>query len=369
MKQVKAQDEMTIFINESVEDAVIAMEAFGSPFMKAIGHDFNQGWVNTADPMNFGQFDIRLVATASFAPKSDWTFAPADYGLYSPVTDPDEATAYTNSFVYTNSTEMPTIFGDPTDATITMTAEVPNSDPPARIKVQSDLTLHTLGEYEIRGAPMLMPQVNIGLVKGTQLMVRGLPPVDVPAYSDMEQLEATYFGFGILHDIKQWIPGLKVLPFSWSVYGTYSNADLTLNGPFLVNTDLPEYEPGGDAPANYDEQSMNFNTKGYSFGTIVSKKLPVITLFGGFDYASSTTELTFDGPYPFVAPDEDYINNGNLILGHTDRSFGFDTEQSQFGIMGGVRFKLWLMNLTVSGTYAPDGYSVASVAFGVGNFR
>ena len=355
VKPSKAQDEMAIFVNESIEDAETVMTAYGSPLLKSLGTNFNTGWLNTADVKSFGQFEIRLVATASFAPDADKTFAPANFGL----DNPEE------SHIFTSEPILPTIFGEMQDAQVTVQARGPND---SELQVVGTYTIPTL---EVGGSPMLMPQVDIGLMKGTELMVRGLPPVDMPTYSELDKLTTSYFAVGLKHDIKQWIPGLKLLPFSWSVYGAWSNAELTYDGPFLIPSDIVDntsgidqvnYAPGEEQYQNaYDQQQMSFDTKGITIGTMVSKRLPVITLFGGFEYNTSTTKLLFEGAYPYVNFDEEFE--------HLIDEMNVEANQGNFGITGGVRFKLLLMSITAAGNYVPEGYSSITLGVGLGNFR
>lgn len=49
-------------------------------------------------------------------------------------------------------------------------------------------------------SPLPIAQLSLGLIKGTELMVRGFPKFEVEGY------KAGYFWVGIKHDIKQWIP-------------------------------------------------------------------------------------------------------------------------------------------------------------------
>ena len=343
----KAQDEMTIFINESVEDAENVMTAYGSPLLRSLGTNFNTGWLNTADVKSFGQFDIRLVTTASFAPEKDKTFAPADYGL-----DNEET-----SHIFTDEPVLPTIFGEMQDAQVTVKAQGPND---SELKVVGTYTIPTL---QVGGAPMIMPQVGFGFVKGTEIMIRGLPPVELPTYEELDNLTTSYFSIGLKHDIKQWIPGIKSLPFSWSVYGAWSSAELYYDGPFIVPEDMKDEVnfAEGSQRENYNNQRMTFDSKGVVFGTMVSKKLPVITLFGGFEYNTSTTSMLLEGAYPYVNFDGDFE--------HIFDRMGIESDQQNFGITGGVRFKAWLLSVTASGTYMPDAYSSITLGIGLGNFR
>ncbi|MFW5974850.1 MAG: DUF6588 family protein [Bacteroidota bacterium] len=351
--KVKAQDEMTVFVNESIEDAENVMNAYGSPLLRSLGTNFNAGWLNTAEVMNFGQFDVRLVGTAAFAPNKDKTFAPADYGLDSQET----------SNIFTDEPVLPTIFGEMQDAQVTVRAKGPDD---SELRVVGTYTVPTL---EVGGSPMLMPQVNFGFVEGTEIMIRGLPPVKLPTYEELDKLTTSYFAVGLKHDIKQWIPAVRSLPFSWSVYGGWSNSNLYYDGPFLIpediigNTDMDEveYAEGEEQYQNeYGQQRMSFETNGITLGTMVSKRFPVVTLFGGMEYNTSTTGLLFEGAYPYVNFDEEFE--------HLVDELNVSGKQTNFGVTGGVRVKLFLLSITASGTYMPDAYSSITLAVGVGNF-
>lgn len=355
---LRAQDELGTLISESIEDTESATKAYGGPFLKAIGTDFNTGWVNTGEPMAIGQFDVRLVGTAAFAPKDDWSFRPADYDL-------DEAE---KGGLFTNAETLPTIFGDATNATIEARA---TSQDGTEVETKSNIPIETLG---VRGAPMLMPQLNIGFYKGTQLMIRGLPPVNMPSYEELQRLKTSYWAIGLQHDIKQWIPGLKVAPFSWSVYFAYSNASMSLGGPFYTFEMLNEnyYANSGEyleqppALPDYDAQSLEFDTKGVSIGTIVSKQFSVLTIFGGLEYNASNTEVVLLGKYPYINYDEEVMH----LPGEEgeDELMSITEETGQMGINGGLRLKLWIFSMSLSGTYVLDGYSSGALSLGVGLF-
>jgi len=342
---LRAQDEISIFINESTVDANKIAQAYGTPLLKSLGTDFNNGWINSANPMNFGEFDIRLVTTASFAPQTDKTFDFHSLNL---------------THFQSSENELPTIFGSTTNAELTVLG---TSDDGAELEVVGNYNIPTL---EAGGFPFVMPQVDIGLFKGTELMIRGLPPMDMPTLNDdLRQMETTYWGVGFKHDIKQWMPGIKLLPFSWSIYGTMSNANFVLNGPLWEPADIEDAFDNNSLtnpnPENYNAQKMEFDTKGYSIGTVVSKKLPVVTFFGCLEYSASTTSLAMTGPYP-------YANTDNEIE-HVFDVINLEQDNSQFGITGGVRFKLLILSISASATYAPNAYSSANIVIGLGNFR
>jgi len=342
-KLARTQDELGMLISESVEDTEAAIKAYGGPFLKAIGTDLNTGYTSSGEPLKWGDLNIKLVGTASFAPEDDLSFRPAEYGL-------DEQ----SSGIYTEEEVLPTIFGDETTATIQARATSQNGE---QIRTTTTIPLLTLG---VRGAPMLMPQADIGFFGGTQIMIRGLPPVKVPTYNQLRSLETSYFGMGVLHDIKQYIPDFQSSGFSWSVYLTRSTASLSLGGPFYTDDDVREYTnedvQNPEEEKDYSKQKMNFDSKGFSFGTIISNKFKVVTLFGGLEYVSTSTNLNLEGDYP-------YVNYSGQIAHITDL-LDITENTGRMGLNAGLKADLSFLNISLSASLVNGGYSTVGAAVG-----
>ncbi|HPT03891.1 MAG TPA: hypothetical protein PLG86_02010, partial [Bacteroidales bacterium] len=99
-----------------------------------------------------------------------------------------------------------------------------------------------------------------------------------------------------------------------------------------------------------------------------SKKLSVITLFGGLHLSGSKSSLAMDGAYPIIA----YKQTGytyEKVIDHVIKPIDLDVTKTQFGINAGFRLKLAIVSLTLSGNYAPGGYSSATFALGLGYFN
>ncbi|MCK9616429.1 MAG: hypothetical protein M0R21_01180 [Lentimicrobiaceae bacterium] len=344
---LKAQEEFADFINQSKEDVNTIVKAYGGPMLKAIGNNYNNGWYSTADPLNLGRFDIRFVGTASFCPKSDQSFNFNDLNLRYLQTAPG------------SPEKVPTVFGKKNQqAKIQVLASVPGYAD--SLKVTRTQVIPTAG---INFMPGIVPQINVGLIKNTELMLRFLPEIKVPVTGD-QSLYTSSWGLGIKHDIKQWIPYFKKLPISMSVYAAYANTGLYAKGPFLTPEDLP----GGynnPEPKDYDAQKINFNTTSWNAGIIVSKKVSVLTVFGGINFSSSSSSLDMSGYYPYVKP----LENDEYEIAHIEKPVDIKTNTSQLGINAGFRLKLAIVSLTIQGTYAPGGYSSATAALGFGWFN
>jgi hypothetical protein len=128
------------------------------------------------------------------------------------------------------------------------------------------------------GAPMA--QVGIGLIKGTDLSFRFIPKVE------LGNTEVNLIGFGLRHDIKQHIPGIKMLPFDLSVMAGFTT--------FKGVTDL-----SGDYPGSNQEAVYKFNA--FLLQALVSKKLAFVTFFGGVGYNGVKTTAKINGTYTFFS--------------------------------------------------------------------
>lgn len=355
IKSTIAQDEFSVFINSSKEDGNKMIKAYAGPMLEAIGNNFNTGWYNTADPLKKWKFDIRFVGSFSFASDKYKTFNIEELDL---------------TYLTSNKKTLPTILGDEDDAT-TFSVNVDDPNNLGEFEYLYSMKVPTLG---INGFPGFTPQVNFGLPGGTEIMIRALPNLSIST-GGTEPIKTKIFGIGLKHDIKQWIPVIKHLPFSLSIMGTYSSTNLSMNGPFLDEDDLlPNFSytdqqeimnNPGTILADYEKQEIEFDTKSWNISLLASKKFPIITFFGGLGISHSSTTLSLNGEYPYVKNDSD----DNKVIINTDDPINVEVEKTQFGASGGFRIKLGFISLSTSGTYAPNGYSSVSAALGFGFFN
>ncbi|MBC8146882.1 MAG: hypothetical protein H8E98_02720, partial [Bacteroidetes bacterium] len=247
----------------------------------------------------------------------------------------------------------PTIFGDKDGATSSF---IISSKNPVTNTMDSLGIIESPNGTGLSFLPGFTPQINLGLFKGTEVMVRYIPNVKIGNF------ERTGFGVGIKHDIFQWIPVVKEMPISVCFVGTYSKSNLTMKSNILA----PHVGIPNPSPADYTTQSIEFNNSGWSSGVAISKKLPVLTFFGGLHFSHSTSSIGLYGPYPILLPNSTTgaIETSNLI-----DPIDIESKHNQFGINGGMRIKMGIMHLTLSGCYAPGGYSSATLAWGIGWFN
>jgi hypothetical protein len=168
------------------------------------------------------------------------------------------------------------------------------------------------------GVPLPMPQADLGLPFGLEVMLRYIPTIKT---GDVGKFN--YMGFGLRYSISQWLPLFPV-----------------------------------DIAAHFMTQKMNFKSttdqdiftaKGTAYGLEVSKKLFILTLYTGFQLESSTLTLAdFQGYDP--------------ALGQTVTIPGFEvkgSDKSRFTV--GARLLLLIINVHVEYSVAKNPVRAAGV--------
>ncbi len=267
------------------------------PLMASFGHNLNNGWYSTADPLNLGRFTISTGLSVSFVPSSDQTFAIGKYTAS-------------------------TMFGPNTS-----NGNIPNTQTP--IPKGDGVSL----------SPLPLLQGSVGLWKHTELMIRAYPNIDIANY------KVGYFGLGVKHDIKQWIPGWKKMPFSLSFIGTFANAGLTLTDPLLVDNK-------GAA------QTLKYSASGWGANLVISRKFTVATIYGGLRLSHNSTDFNISGNFATAS-------HG---LGYMHEDMTFNNTGNQFGINAGLRLKAGFFAFNLDGVLAPGGYSSATLGLIFGMF-
>ena len=123
-----------------------------------------------------------------------------------------------------------------------------------------------------------MIQVGIGLPFNTELDARILPKIDIPTVGQFSLM-----GFGIKNEFKEFIPVLKAMPFNLSAFFGYTK--------FTSSFDISASQTGNST------QKLNFNATGYTAKLLISKSIPVLTVYAGFGYNSSKTDVLLKGNY------------------------------------------------------------------------
>lgn len=321
---VQAQDENDIvqFLNAGKHDAKELMGAYLNPVIEGLSYGSNGGWYSTAKTHKTLGFDLGVNVHAIFVPSSKNYFNPNDLNL-------EAITGYTSS---AKNGLAPTIVGPGDQTTYTFDA---NNDGQTDGQFNGPRGLDFKENIKISGVLAPSIQLGIGVYKNTDLKIRWMPEVEYGSSN------IKLFGIGVMHDIKQHIPGIKILPFDLSVLVAFTNikGSTGLDGTFN--------KPTNDTRA----QQLEYDMKGWLFQALISKKLAIVTFYGGIGYNTIKTDADVTGSY--IIP-----GTGTL---KDPVSMPFKNKSAR--VSAGMRLNFGPVYL--SGEYTLQEYSMVSIGLGV----
>jgi hypothetical protein len=147
------------------------------------------------------------------------------------------------------------------------------------------------------------------------------------------------FGIGIMHDVKQWIPGIKLLPFDLSGFVGYTRFKL---------------ENYFDREGNPDQRGL-FEMNATTLQGVISKTFSVLTLYGGMGYNIANSNLAMKGSY-------DINDDGEIGPNESDP---LDLKFSASGFRTTAGFRLKLAVLTLHADYTLQKYKCLTVGLGI----
>jgi hypothetical protein len=312
-----------------------AAVSYISPILNGWGNDLNSGIYYSADLHDVLGFDVGVKMASSQFTDGDKT-----YLLDLPTTMKIDASTFgsypagytvTLSSIganpnYTSSTTANTAVGAKDETNITTlggTGVVKNASGATvgTIPIPAGRTILTLpGGFDPGkiGVPLAMPQLNLGLPFGIELMARYIPTIKAGDYGKFN-----YMGFGVRYDIDQWIP---LCPVDIAVH-------------FM--TQKLNFKSTNDADI--------FSGKATAYGVEVSKRFFILTLFGGFQLENSTLTLNDFTGY-------------DAALGQSVTIPGFEVkgaDKSRFTV--GARLLLLFVNVHAEYSFATNPVLAAGV--------
>lgn len=311
---VRAQlDQLNSLLQGSKDDANYLMNGYVSPLLQGIGNGLNQGWYNTARPHKFLGFDATVTLSVITIPTADQTFKV------------DNSQLQSLQLVSPSDGNVPTIVG-------------PETAPQYQFKAPLSGTLNGPGgipgldQLPVRGVPIPIANIGIGLFKGTEVKVRYVPAMSTDNGANIEMI-----GGAIMHDIKQHIPGVKNLPFDLSILVGYTK----FNAGYVI-----------DAVNN---QRVDLGATAMTAQAIVSKKLAILTVYAAAGYNKSDVTLDAKGNYE--------MSSGGIATTITD-PVSLSAASAGARLTGGVRLRLAFLNIHAD--YTLQKYPTISAGVGVG---
>lgn len=329
------------FIASGPEDAQKLFDAYLSPYLNGFGASMTGGWYNTASAHEPLGFDITLTANVAIVPEEYRTFNVDALEL--------------ENLRRAQGTELfsPTVAGKDENG--------PQMEYAYEGFTQNAFELPRGTGFHYVPSPML--QAGIGIYKGTEIMGRYMPKL---GYGDKGKIG--FWGVGLKHDIKQWIPGLKSVPvLNLSLMGGYTK----LNGfvalditPEALN--LENYFTGD--PATWDNQEMDLSSSSFTGNLLISADLPVVCFYGGIGFATTKTTLGLEGNYPMITG---ISNTGEPVVEAVQNPLSFEAKNQDGGVTKprmniGMRLKFGVFTLHFD--YTRANFNVLTGGIGV-SFR
>lgn len=332
-----AQDFGDIF-RGGVADANKYLGSYMESTMRSFNYGMGSGWYNTAKPHKLLGFDITFTGSFANVPNSERSFDFNSIGL-------------SNWQLLSGSSTMPTLVGESTDARIRIPAGVVITDP----VTGNSITYNENIDFDapdgldlgtpIIGAPVPALQLGIGLPKNTDLKIRYLTDFGL-LDSDDAGGSLSGFGIGIMHDLKQWIPGLKQVPFDFSGFFGYNR--------FSLKYDINE---GSASESFQGVGEAELKASSLTVQGVISKKIAFITPYVGLGYNIASSSIKINGDYTYRDLDtNESINISNPV----DLEFdGGSTPR----LNAGLRIKLLI--LTIHAEYALQKYQTVTAGLGI----
>ncbi|MFN6342707.1 MAG: DUF6588 family protein [Bacteroidota bacterium] len=371
--RLNAQGEGAAILKAGTQDANKILNAYMSPLFKGFASGSTAGWYNTARTHGMGGFDITLSLPLFTVPEEENSYTFNSLGLGSGSYSFSPKTAGTDP-----GTKLGTLFGPAVgdqqyNINYGFSFDTVIGGNPVRLDTSiliGSITMPPGGNVPI--APSIPPamQLSVGVYKNTDVMLRILPEVTL-----YEGFKASMLGFGVKHDIKQWIPAIKELPlWDWSVIFGYNsfNATYTIPEPNRLKVDgNPEYQlaynAGDFAGKTYANQRFEFNGSGWMLGTIISARLLFFTPYLGINYNRATTSFAMLGDYPLLIAETDKNNPnfGKSKVTELNDPIKIEGSVSGLRINPGFRIKMLVMTLHYDFSWNTYGYHLHTVGLGV----
>ncbi|MBC8053250.1 MAG: hypothetical protein H7Y13_09305 [Sphingobacteriaceae bacterium] len=306
-------------------DASKLANAYLSPIFKGFGIGLNSGWANTAHSKNLGRFDLRFGITGAMVPKKDETFDVSTLGLSNSV-----------RLKSGQNPLSPTAAGDKANGPI---VEIYGNNGKIR-----ELNLPKGANIPLIPAPQI--QASIGLIKGIEVSLRGIPEVKL---GDVGSLNM--FGAGVKVELLPLIAGKKagkLLPFDLALALGYTQ--------FSYEKPIENSDPD-------DNQRIEAKISGINAQTILSKKLLFFTPFVSVGYNTSKTSGGLMGKYDVIDP----VLSAPGVPVYKTVSDPVSLDKKNFSsFRSDVGFQLNLAVLRIYASYSVSEYNSFNAGLGLG---
>lgn len=296
------QKALTHYFPAGQANSGVLVKSYVSPLGEDLGTLLNSGWYTTGATHSRLGFDIGLTMNTVFIGSGRKEFS-----------DPQLSGLQFNGTTM-GGDKVPSVYGQKKNYPLFSNTGGPNQGVPFR--GPDGIDPHDT--YGVNGQVLPTLQAGVGLFANTDIRLRYTPQTTING------IKSGSMGAGIQHDIKQHFSGLKLLPFSLSLFVGYTKLDgsVDLSGLYASSGTTQKGAISGSA---------------YTAQAIISKSLGVITFFGSIGYSSSSTKFDVKGTYVV-----DQTSDGlPLIAPYTMTDpYSYTFKTSGMRLTGGTRLKL-----------------------------
>lgn len=301
------------------------VSSYMQPFAKAMAVSMSGGWAHTAKVHSTLGFDVSFSISAANVPTEDRIFSTNDLDM--------------PNYSFSNSTT-PTISADGDAMVSDITRNFTTTGAPS-------LSFPGFKGLNIAYGGMFAIQAGVGLPKGTELIVRFIPDMSnatnnlIPSTVDIALEKTGMWGIGVKHDIKQWIPVVKSVPFlqisglfSYSKFYTgFSGGDLSITPERLnASSNLPA--------TTWDNQKFDIGMSSFTGSLLVGANLPIFQPFIGLGFNSAKFDGGFLGDYPVITLDIVDITDPFKVNESETDPITIEEKSTDFNFQAGARLKL-----------------------------
>lgn len=324
----KAQELESILL--AAEDASLLTENYLNPGMEGLMYSMNGGWATTAKVHKKFGFDLIIGFNASLVPDENqaFTFTPSDYTFVS---------------LPNGETELQTVMSENDGETI-IDISIPVGD--GTFKVASfDMPGGIAKDLPVNAVPAPTVQVGFGLPFKTDIKARFVPNLNFD-----DDLETSLIGFGLQHDLTQYLGPIDKLPFSLSILGAFTNMKVI----YAINDESVT----DDVEVNNGEAEFKMNT--WTIQAFASLDFKIITLYGSVGYNNGKTTAKMKGDYTLTYDVEDSSGNQIGTIDETiSNPINLDFEANGMRATIGTRLNLSIFKIFAD--YTIQNYNTATV--------
>ncbi|WP_298900058.1 DUF6588 family protein [uncultured Psychroserpens sp.] len=332
IQKSKSQELETILL--AADDASLLTQNYLNPAMEGLMYSMNGGWYSTAKTHKKFGFDIMINANASFVPSQDQLFAfvPGDYTFLS---------------LPNGETSLNTVMSE-NDAETQIDISIPTGE--GTFKVASfDMPGGITDDLPINAVPTPMVQLGFGLPFNTDIKLRLFPELNFD-----DSVNANLIGFGLQHDLMQYLGPLDKLPLSLSILGAFTNMKVTY--------DIDDENTEDEVAVSNGEAEFKMNT--WTIQAIASLDFKIITLYGSVGYNQGKTTAKMKGDYVLTY---DVVDSNGNVIGTIDESISnpinLDFEANGMRATLGTRLNIGFFKIFADYTFQDYNTATAGIAF------